>query len=76
MARKKSFFGRLLTLGGLAAAGYAVYKNRELIRGFVDELITPAEAPAEEPGEAFAAEVDADVPEAEHDIIIDRTAEP
>ena len=77
MARKKSAFGRILTLGGLAAAGYFAYKNRELIGGFLDELTAPPETPfePETPAEDFSAAVDAVVPEEERDIIIDRTTE-
>ena len=58
MAKKKSFFGTLLKLGGIAAVTAAVYNNREEIRDFLGELagsFIPAktekedEAPAEEP---------------------------
>ena len=73
MVKKKSGLGTLLALGGLTAAGLAVYKNRELIRDFLDELTAP-------PMEAFEEEetmetVEEPAPEAERDIVIDRTAE-
>ena len=37
MAKKKSFFGTLLKLGGLAAATAAVYYKRNEIRAFLAE---------------------------------------
>ena len=73
MAKKKSAFGTLLALGGLTAAGVAVYKNRELIRDFLDELTAP---PMEAYEEDEAPEtIETPAPEAERDIVIDRTAE-
>ena len=74
MARKRGFLGKALTLGGLAAAGVMIYKNRDLIRGFLDELTAPAEETEdwlEEPEETEAPEV----PEDEKIIVIDRTGE-
>ena len=38
MAKKKSFFGTLLKLGGIAAATAVVYNNREAIRDYLGEL--------------------------------------
>ena len=51
MARKKRVFGKLLILGGAAAAGWAIYKNRELLRSFAEALATP---PREEDEDLFA----------------------
>lgn len=65
MAQKKSFFGTLLKLGGIAAATAAVYYKREEIRDFLTDLaetIAP-ERPAAEPKPV----------EAEPEIIIDTT---
>lgn len=74
MARKRSAFGTLLRLGGLAAVGAVAYKNRELIRGFIDEL-TASPAEPEELYEEPAAEAEVPAPQEERDIVIDRTAE-
>ncbi len=67
MAKKKSFFGTLLKLGGLAAATAAVYYKRneikELLAG-VAERVFPEETEAEN--------VEDFIPE-EPDIIIDAT---
>ena len=51
MAEKKSVFGTLLKLGGIAAATAAVYYKREEIRKFLTDLaVTVApEKPVEEP---------------------------
>ena len=37
MGRKHGMLKSILTLGGLAAAGAAIYRNRELIRDFISE---------------------------------------
>ena len=68
MAKKKSFFGTLLKLGGLAAAGYAIYTKRDEIKSFVTDAagrIFPEEA--EEP-------VVEDILDVEPDVVIDTTA--
>lgn len=66
--KKKSFFGTLLKLGGLAAAGYAIYSKREEIKSFVSDAadrIFPEEADVQ---------TEEDVFEAEPDVVIDTTA--
>lgn len=75
MARKRSAFGTLLRLGGLAAVGAVAYKNRELIRGFIDELTASPAEPEELYEEPAAAEAEVPAPQEERDIVIDRTAE-
>ena len=75
MASVKGTIGTILTLGGLSAAAYAVYKNRELLMSFAQELLTPPqeeEVPAEEP---VVEEFEVPAPVEEKDIVIDRTAE-
>ena len=68
MAKKrKSFFGTLLKLGGLAAATYAVYTKREEIKSFVAEAaerIFPEDAEVEPIEETL---------EPEADVVIDAT---
>ena len=67
MARKKSFFGTILKLGGLAAATAAVYYKRDEIKAFLTdaaERLFPEE-PEIEPVEETL--------ETEPDIIIDAT---
>ena len=68
MAKKKSFLGTLLKLGGLVAAGYAVYANREEIKSFVTDAA----------GRIFPEDEETPVPEdildAEPDVVIDATA--
>ncbi len=68
MAKKKSFFGTLLRLGGLAAATAAVYYKRDEIKAFLADAadrLFPDE-PETEPVEEMI--------ETEPDIIIDATA--
>ena len=72
MARKRSIFGMMLALGGVAAAGYMIYRNRNLIRAFVEELTYTPEEPEYE-GVVIDFEPPAGT-EAENDIVIDRTA--
>ena len=67
MARKLGFIGATLATGALAAAGYFAYKNRELIRTFVEELVGP---PEDEAAEAAAPQ---EAPAEETNIVIDRT---
>ena len=65
--KKKSFFGTLLKLGGLAAAGYAIYTKRDEIKSFVAdaaERIFPEDAEIEPIEETL---------EPESDIVIDAT---
>lgn len=64
MARRHSAFGTLLTLGGVAAAGWAVYKNRDVIKGFLKELTAPGSSAEDTTWEA---------PEEEVHIVIDNT---
>ncbi len=69
MAKKKSFFGTLLKLGGLAAATAAVYYKRNEIKAFLAEAaerIFPEDAEIEPVEETL---------EPESDIVIDATAE-
>ena len=57
--KKKSFFGTLLKLGGLAAAGYAVYSKREEIKSFLAdaaERIFPDDTEIEPVEEILAEE--------------------
>ena len=68
MAKKKSFFGTLLKLGGLAAAGDAIYTKREEIKRFVAdaaERIFPEEPETLDPEEIL---------DVEPDVVIDGTA--
>ena len=61
MARKKSFFGTLLKLGGLAAATVAVYSKREEIKAFLSdaaERIFPENAEIEPVEETLQPEPD------------------
>ena len=75
MARKKNGFGKLLLLGGMAAAGYAAYKNRDLIRGFIHELTSAPEEDFSVYDSDFEKAVEAEAPVEENDIVIDRTTE-
>ena len=75
MARKHSFFGTILTVGGIAAVGTLLYrKHKDLIQTFVQEL---TEAPADDAAVWEEAEtVEApEEPEIEVDIVIDQTEE-
>ncbi len=68
MAKRKSFFGTLLKLGGLAAAGYAIYTKRDELKSFVTEAaqrVFPEEPETLDPEEIL---------DAEPDVIIDSTA--
>ena len=68
MAKKKSFFGKLLRLGGIAAAGAAIYYKRDEIKAFLAdaaERIFPEDAELEPVEETI---------ETEPDVIIDATA--
>ena len=59
MAKKKSFFGTLLKIGGLAAVTAAVYNNREEIRDFLVDLagsVIPAKTEKTEKEETPAEE--------------------
>lgn len=61
MAKKKSFFGTLLKLGGLAAATVAVYSKREEIKSFLTdaaERIFPEEPEIEPVEETLQPEPD------------------
>ena len=72
MARKHSFFGTVLTVGGIAAVGTLLYrKHKDLIQTFVQEL---TEAPAAVWEEAETVEAPEE-PEIEVDIVIDQTEE-
>ena len=72
MARKRSILGTVLVLGGVAAAGYMIYRNRDLIRAFVEELI---DTPEEQDYEGVVIDFEPPVVEEdETDIVIDRTA--
>lgn len=66
--KKKSFFGTLLKLGGLAAAGAVIYQKR----GEIKEFLTDA-AERMFPEEADTLAEDA-IFEAEPDVVIDATA--
>ena len=66
-----------LALGCGAAVGYLVYRNREVLRTFVEELAAPTGGEDYE-GEVirFEPEMEQAAPaEKETDIVIDRTAE-
>ena len=65
MAKKKSFLGTLIKLGGLAAAGYAVYTRREEIKSFV---LDAAERIFPETGANQATE---DILDIEPEVVID-----
>ena len=66
MANKKSVFGALAALGGLAAAGAVAYYKRTEIRGFLNDL-SNRYFPAEQEPEEFVEVED------ENDIVIDGT---
>ncbi len=68
MAKKKSFLGTLLKLGGLVAAGYVVYANREEIKSFVTDAAGRVFPETEE------TPVPEDILDAEPDVVIDATA--
>ena len=68
MAKKKSFLGTLIKLGGLAAAGYAVYTKREEIKSFV------AEAAERMFPETAETQVPEDILDVEPEVIIDTAA--
>ncbi len=68
MAKKKSFFGTVLKLGGLAAATAAVYYKRDEIKAF---LLNTAEKFF--PDEAEAEPIE-EIIEAEPEIVIDGKA--
>ena len=74
MARRHRMIPTLLTLGAAAAAGWAIYKHRELLLSFVSELSTPA-CPREE--DDYVPDMPAEQPEPQEEthIIIDRTIE-
>lgn len=68
MARKKSFLGTVLKLGGLAAAGVAIYYKRNEIKAFVAdaaERLFPEEQETLDPEEIL---------DIEPDVVIDSTA--
>jgi len=69
MAKKKSFFGTLLKLGGLAAAGVAIYSKREEIKSFVTDTVARY-LPDDEVSEPDVQEI----LNAEPDVVIDATA--
>ena len=69
MARKRKIIGTALVLGGVAAAGYLVYRNRDMIRAFVEELVYTPEEPEYE-GVVIDFEPPVDEEE-ETDIVID-----
>ncbi|MBE6998524.1 MAG: hypothetical protein E7427_10215 [Ruminococcaceae bacterium] len=69
MAKKKSFFGTLLKLGGLAAAGVAIYSKREEIKSFVTDTVARY-LPDDEVSEPDVQEI----LNAEPDVVIDTTA--
>ena len=71
MARKRSILGTVLVLGGVAAAGYMIYRNRGLIRSFLEELVYTPEEP-EYDGVVIDFDPLAEAEE-ENDIVIDRT---
>ncbi len=67
MAKKKSAFGKLLRLGGIAAAAAAIYYKRDEIKAFLSdaaEKIFPENAEPEPVEETL---------EPEPDIVIDAT---
>ena len=69
MAKKKSFFGTLLKLGGLAAAGVAIYSKREEIKSFVTDTVARY-LPDDDVSEPDVQEI----LNAEPDVVIDTTA--
>ena len=80
MAKKKSFFGTLLKLGGIAAVTVAVYNNRAAIKGFLSDLAeryVPADTEAEETSaEEPKIVIDAtENAEKIHRVIVEDTAE-
>ena len=77
MARKHKTLGRVLTVGLGAAAAYLLFRKRELLRSFFEELAAP---PREEGYEGDVIRFDPNQEQSapatsENDIIIDRTAE-
>lgn len=67
MARKKSFLGTVVKLGGIAAACTVAYKNREEIKSFLNEAAERIFAENKEDAEP-------DVYVEEADVVIDGTS--
>lgn len=66
MARKKSFLGTVVKLGGIAAACTVAYKNREQIKSFLNEAAERVFADKE-------PDIEPDVYVDEADVVIDGT---
>ncbi len=77
MARKHKILTTVLAVGCGAAAGYLIYRNRDLLRSFVEELTAPAAGQDDYAGEVIRFDPEPETAPAapETDIIIDRTAE-
>lgn len=67
MARKKSFLGTVVKLGGIAAACTVAYKNRDQIKSFLNEAADRIFAENKE-------DIEPDVYVEESDVVIDGTS--
>ena len=79
MARKHGMLRTVFTLGGLAAVGAVLYRNREMIRDFISEATgtyTPEETAAADETKTIIFHPMEKSDGEEPVIVIDRSAEP
>lgn len=75
MARKKSFIGTVLVLGGIAAAGAAIYNKKDEIKAFFKDMKVSF-PPADEADWEQEPEQESEQKPEETDIVIDQTTIP